>query len=297
MYQPLVSVIIPCYNCEKYVAQAVWSITNQTYTNVEILITDDCSTDGTYHLLESITETDARIQLFHNDKNLNIVCTLNNMIEKAKGVYIARMDADDISLPERIERQVQFLETHPDYGICGCSAWHIDAKGKNIGVSMLPCTNYDIQLFKVFASPFYHPTVMIRAGLLKKERYSSKALYAEDYELWLRLLTNTKAINIYQKLFCYRIVQMSISHNEKSRILQREKTEELRNKEKYFDSFINMHNFHAKISSSVVIMKSKKTADFINSPLYFSLLCICVGLFVLVHIKWRIIKYIRRHIR
>ncbi len=122
--QPLVSVIIPCYNAEKYVEQAVRSIMNQTYKNLEILITDDCSTDASFAILQKLAEEDARIKLFRNTENQKIVRTLNALVERATGKYMARMDADDISLAKRFERQAAFLEANPDIAICGTNAWH-----------------------------------------------------------------------------------------------------------------------------------------------------------------------------
>ena len=107
--EKLVSVVIPCYNCEKFVKDAIYSICNQTYKNLEILIADDCSTDSTYTILENIAKKDTRIKLYHNTENMKIVKTLNFLIENASGDYIARMDADDISAPERIKEQVDFL--------------------------------------------------------------------------------------------------------------------------------------------------------------------------------------------
>ena len=114
MNNPLVSVIIPCYNAEKYVEEAVRSIMTQRYKNIEILVTEDCSTDNTLKILKNLEKEDSRIKVIQNKKNLKIVKSLNNMINIAQGKYIARMDADDISLPERIEKQVRFMEENPD---------------------------------------------------------------------------------------------------------------------------------------------------------------------------------------
>lgn len=218
---PLVSVIIPCYNAEKYVEQAVRSIMNQTYKNLEILITDDCSTDSSFEILQKLAEEDARIKLFKNEQNQKIVRTLNALVERANGKYIARMDADDISLPKRIEKQVCFMEAHPDIAICGTNAWHIDDNNRIFARSHLPCKNSDIQIFKFFLNPFYHPTVLCRKELLKNHRYDEKFLYAEDYELWLRVLTFFMGINLTDKLFCYRIIDSSSSHCDKTCLKQK----------------------------------------------------------------------------
>ena len=163
MASPLVSVIIPCYNAEKYVEEAIRSVMTQTYSNLEIIVTDDCSSDNTLMILETLAAEDSRIKVIKNEENLKIVKSLNNMIEVAQGKYIARMDADDISLPERIEKQVSFLESNPEYGLCGTNAWHIDENGKKIGKSYLPVTHEENKFYLAYYSTFYHPTIMLRS--------------------------------------------------------------------------------------------------------------------------------------
>lgn len=216
---PLVSVIIPCYNSEKYVEQAVRSIMVQTYKNLEILITDDCSTDGSFAILQKLAKEDSRIKLFTNEHNQKIVRTLNALVERANGKYIARMDADDISLPKRIEKQVCFMEAHPDIAICGTNAWHINEKGKSIGKSTLPNKIDDCRFFLKYFSTLYHPTLLILAAVLKQNLYSEYFCYAEDYELWIRLAYQhgLKLMNLQEKLFLYRLsdTQSSFTHHEK----------------------------------------------------------------------------------
>ncbi len=209
--QPLVSVIIPVYNAEKYVEQAVRSILNQTYQNLEILITDDCSADGSFAILQKLAEEDARIKLFRNEHNQKIVCTLNALVERATGKYIARMDADDISLAKRIEKQVAFLEANPCIAICGTNAWHIDEEGKIIGCSFLATSHERIQVFKLCANPFYHPSVIVRKEILSQFNYDEKFLHAEDYALWLNILESNKGHNTKERLICYRIPKKSDS--------------------------------------------------------------------------------------
>ena len=111
---PLISVIMPCYNREKYIVEAIESILNQTYTNFEFIIIDDCSTDNTFEIVKEYAKKDNRILALKKDKNYCYVHSLNKGIEIAKGKYIARMDDDDISLPERFEKQVEFLEKNED---------------------------------------------------------------------------------------------------------------------------------------------------------------------------------------
>lgn len=222
--EKLVSVVIPCYNCEKFVKDAIYSICNQTYKNLEILIADDCSTDSTYTILENIAKKDTRIKLYHNTENMKIVKTLNFLIENASGDYIARMDADDISAPERIKEQVDFLDNNSDYGICGTNAWHINAENKIIGKSLLPENSTEIQLAYNFYCVFYHPSVMIRSSLYKVNRYKEEYLYAEDFELWKRLLILTKGTNLSEKLLYYRVLRTSISNSSQTSNIQKQIT-------------------------------------------------------------------------
>lgn len=206
MNKPLVSVIIPCYNAEKYVEEAIRSIMTQTYPNLEIIVTDDCSSDNTLMILETLAAEDSRIQVIKNKENLKIVKSLNNMIEVAQGKYIARMDADDISLPERIEKQVNFMEENPEYGLCGTNAWIIDENGRIQGRRLLPENNNEIAFFMAFFSPVYHPSILCVAKLLKENLYSEDFPIAEDYELWFRLqrVKNVKFYNIQKNLLKYR---------------------------------------------------------------------------------------------
>lgn len=214
MNNPLVSVIIPCYNASKYVEQAVRSIMEQTYKNIEILVADDCSTDKTLEILERLSLDDSRIVVVRNEENLKIVKTLNKLVELATGKYIARMDADDISLPTRIQEQVSFLEKTPDYVMCGTNAFHIDEDDVEIGHSSLPLSYDENRFYLAYYSTFYHPTIMIRADIYKQNLYSDEFLYAEDYELWCRLIfqSRIKAVNLEKKLFKYRLFNFQSSN-------------------------------------------------------------------------------------
>lgn len=203
--KPLVSVIIPCYNAEKYVEQAVRSIMNQTYKNLEIIIGNDCSTDSSLEIIKKLAIEDDRIRIINNSENLKIVKTLNKLVEISNGKYIARMDADDISLPKRIEKQVLFMEKHSEYAICGTNAYIIDKENRIDGISYIPCSNNNIKKYLILGSPFYHPSVMVKSEILKSFKYDLNFLYAEDYELWVRILLNSKGYNLRKKLFAYRV--------------------------------------------------------------------------------------------
>jgi glycosyltransferase involved in cell wall biosynthesis len=214
----LVSVILPCYNCSKYIEEAILSIINQTYKNLEIIITDDCSTDNSLQIIENLAKIDNRIIVIKNRENLKLIKTLNNMIDMAHGKYIARMDGDDISLPERIEKQTAFMESHPKYAVCGTNAWHINSKGYIIGKSNLPSGSKEIEQSKFCLCPFYHSSVIIKTNIIKQRKYNAKFVHTEDYELWLSVLRENKGINLTEKLLKYRKHHESITFSHKAAI-------------------------------------------------------------------------------
>ena len=206
MNKSLVSVIIPCYNAEKYVEKAIRSILGQTYKNIEVLIVDDASTDTTIDIIEMLAREDCRIRLIKHQSNKQIVYTLNELINAARGEYIARMDADDISLPQRIEKQVFFLETHKDYAVCGTNLIDIDEEGNKIGIENFPAYANDTEFIAKFYTPVCHPSVMFRADVCENNKYDPKYIYAEDYELWCRMIfeNGLKIGNVQEQLFMYR---------------------------------------------------------------------------------------------
>lgn len=210
----LVSVIIPAYNAEKYVESAVRSIMTQTYKNLEILVTDDCSTDSTLEILNRLAKEDCRIIVYHNEQNKGIVKTLNDLVSRANGKYIARMDADDISLPKRIEKQVAYMQKHINIMILGCNVTHIDGFGNSIFRPIIPCTSVMVKNMRYFRTCFYHPTVMFRAEIKNEYFYEDKYQYAEDYALWLKILESHRGNNLKQRLLLYRIHGEQISQQK-----------------------------------------------------------------------------------
>lgn len=205
---PMISVVMPVYNAEKYVAEAIDSILNQTYGDFEFIIVDDCSTDNSYDIIRMYAETDNRIKLFRNDINSKLPKTLNFGISKSVGKYIARMDADDISLPERFAKQLEFMEQNPDVGVFGSYAVTIGACSRLIKVQLKSCLIKSFSLF--FCNNMLHPSVIIRKNIF--ETYSDLKYdenlsgLAEDYDLWVRmLLKGIKFANLDLPLLKYRI--------------------------------------------------------------------------------------------
>lgn len=198
---PKVSVIMPAYNAEKYIAEAIDSILNQTFGDFEFIIIDDGSADGTVEIVKSYT--DPRIRFYQNEENMGVAATLNRGLDLAGGAYIARMDSDDISLPERFEKQVTYLGSHSECGICG-SNLQIFSSNQDERVTVYAEHDAQIRADMMFNSAFAHPSVMLRASALNGMRYDRVYEKAEDYELWHRLLTKTKGHNIQEPLLRYR---------------------------------------------------------------------------------------------
>lgn len=192
----LVSVIIPTYNVEKYIQEAIHSVQTQIYRNIEIIVVDDCSTDGTYDILQKLARLDSRIKLYRNTKNSKIVYSLNKALSYSSGEYIARMDGDDIATPDKIEKQVQYLKDNPHIDLVGVSIVGIDEDG-NILKKEKRISSLDvIKKTLLFSSPVGH------SWLCKKTLYDKLGGYreipgAEDYDFLLRMATeNLLFINI-----------------------------------------------------------------------------------------------------
>ncbi|MBJ2126446.1 glycosyltransferase [Flavobacterium sp. IB48] len=204
--KPLVTVVLPCYNAELYVEEAVRSIINQTYSNLEILLLDDCSTDGTSSILSMLAEEDKRVRIIRNEENLKLIKTLNKGIDEAKGSFIARMDADDISLPERIEKQIDYMISHPEVDLCGTNYSIIDGEGNEIQRKVIiPLNSEEIARALLFTCPIGHPTVLFRKEKIQNlGKYDEKMINIEDYELWLRISLNGQIVNLPEPLLKYR---------------------------------------------------------------------------------------------
>lgn len=210
---PLVSVIMPVYNGEKFLHHAINSILNQTYKYFEFLIINDGSTDSTEEIV--LSYTDSRIIYIKNEQNLKLIKTLNKGIELAKGEYIARMDADDISLPLRFERQINLFVKSTYLSVVSVFPINIDSNGETItNSSFFSCTmSESLRFVALFETPILHPGVMIKSNILKKYKYDDCVhnLHIEAYALWTKLLYDgLKCIMIKDYLLKYRNNENSI---------------------------------------------------------------------------------------
>lgn len=184
----LVSVLIPVYNVEKYIEEAVNSILNQSYKNIELIIVDDFSNDSTFEILKVLKEKDNRIKLFRNSENMKIVKTLNFAFMQSKGEYICRMDGDDISQFQRIEKKVQFLKENSDISLVGCSVESIDEHGKLLSKKRMPSDQEVIARTLKYANPVFHIWLARREVYDKLGGYREIS-YVEDYDFLLRMVT------------------------------------------------------------------------------------------------------------
>ena len=186
---PPVSIVMAVFNGEQSVARAIQSIIGQTFTDWEFIIVDDGSTDRTLDAIQKFLEVDDRIRLVRNAENLGLAQSLNKGIREAKGSYIARVDADDRCLPNRLETQFEAMESDPSIDILGSGAYLVDLSGELRGPSILPKSPTDFHGLAFLRAIVIHPTVMIRRELFERIGLSSEDhLLAEDLELWIRAL-------------------------------------------------------------------------------------------------------------
>jgi glycosyltransferase involved in cell wall biosynthesis len=200
--KPKITVLMAVYNGEQYLKEAVESILGQNYQDFEFLIINDGSTDRTSEIIRSYD--DPRIHMVENVKNRGLIESLNLGFDLAESEFIARMDADDISLPDRLGKQLNFMKKHPEIGVCG--GWIEYFMGKELLMNF-PATDEEIKKAMVNYNPIAHPTVLMRSELLKQNSiyFDPEYQHVEDYELWVRLASMTKFANIPEVLLKYRI--------------------------------------------------------------------------------------------
>lgn len=217
MSRPLVTVLMPVYNAERFLRQAIQSVLSQTFTDFELLIINDGSTDNSVTIIQSFH--DQRIRLVHNEKNSGVIDTLNKGIALAKGMYIARMDADDYSLASRFEKQVNYLQQHKTVAVLATRIIQVNADDENLGEWDDDIQNTSPeQIFKTLAKTncIAHPTVMMRTEVMRSYTYHKKQKGSEDWDLWMRLASDGYRIDkLPEVLLRYRLHAASVTavHN------------------------------------------------------------------------------------
>jgi len=217
---PEISVLLSVYNAENFISESIESILNQSYSNFELIIVDDCSTDESFEICKGYAITDHRIILLRNPANLGGCQTLNEGLKHARGKYVARQDNDDWSYPDRFAKQIKFMEDNPEVGILGGSMEIINETGEIIGKRIYQTTDFSIRKNIFLYSPFSHPLVMFRKSILDKVgHYDCEYAPADDYELYFRMGRISKFANISDVLLKYRIVATSLT-NKRTRKME-----------------------------------------------------------------------------
>jgi len=211
---PAISVIMSVYNSEQYLQESVDSILDQTFGDFEFIITDDCSSDGSFEIIKFYAKKDKRIKYFRNSENIGLTKSLNLMLDIAKGKYIARMDSDDISMPERFSKQFDFMENNLEIGVLGTN---IRFFGDKKDLTDFPLKDKEIRAALLFTDVVMHPTVLMRKSVLDEHNliYDETFRISQDYDLWSRMITYTKFANLPYTLLKYRFVDTNISNSTK----------------------------------------------------------------------------------
>ena len=212
MENPEVTILMSVKDGGPFFDMALKSIQQQTMENWELLLVDDGSTDGSLQRARDFAAEEPRARLIENETNIGLAASLNRVVDLARAPFLARMDADDVSLPHRLERQLQHFAADPDLGLLGSNIQRINRHGWNMPwwrrVSNLPLTHTEIHAQMLFRNPMFHPTVMVRRAALDqaglKFQYDETFDTTQDYELWARLIQKVKFANIAEPLVHYR---------------------------------------------------------------------------------------------
>ena len=213
-----ISVIMSVYNGEDYLSEAIDSVLDQSFTDFELIVINDCSTDGTAEILKKYESLDTRVKVHTNEVNLRLPSSLNKAISLAEGKYIARMDADDICLPDRFEKQYGFMESHPDVALSSCRFMTL----KNGVVASGGCggkiDNESIKALLLVTNPILHPGIIAKAEVIRALGYDKNFTCTEDMELWSRFVMSGNKIEIQPEyLMIYRLHDKQITETTRER--------------------------------------------------------------------------------
>ena len=205
-----ISVLMSVYNSQAYLQAAIDSVLQQTFREFEFVIIDDCSTDGSWEILTAYAAQDRRIRLRRNRENLGLTRSLNQGLAEIRGKYVARMDADDVSLPDRFARQYQFMEANPAVGVCGTWTKTIGEGTRHVAlgyVNQYPADDKTIRCWLLFGVGLAHPSVFLRRELLLKAglTYDNSYRCCQDYDLWTRAYRHFELANLPEVLLLYRL--------------------------------------------------------------------------------------------
>ncbi|MCO5252640.1 MAG: glycosyltransferase family 2 protein [Candidatus Kapabacteria bacterium] len=217
-----ISVLMPNYNGAEFIAEAIESVLNQTFRDFELIIVEDASTDNSREIIDKYAAADSRIKVIQNETNqfVNISCNIG--LRAAKGKYYARLDSDDISMPDRLEKQYEFMEANPDISICGAFCKIIDRKGNVIANKSFPVDDESIKKSIWSRTPIQHSCMFARMDKMREAGfYSGKRDPSEDLELMLRTLSIFKFANLPEYLVKYRIHGANLIFTKQREIIRR----------------------------------------------------------------------------
>ncbi len=249
---PKISVIMSVYNGEDYLAETLDSICNQSFKEWELVAINDCSTDSTLDILNKYAATDERIKVYTNEVNLRLPASLNKALSLAQGKYVARMDADDICLSDRFEKQYKFMEENPDVALSSCRFMTLKNGVVSSGGCGGRCDFESIKASLLLTNPILHPGVIAKADVIKELQYNTTVTCTEDLELWTRFAKSGYKIQIQPEyLVIYRLHDKQITQTS----LDRQHKEVVKIEQDYYSYFLESMN--------------EQQADFYINGLYF----------------------------
>lgn len=209
----MVSVVMAVRNVQAFIAESLESVLAQTFSALELVVVDDCSTDATWDICRGFASRDSRIKLMRNEQNLRVARSVNKGLKLCSAPWIARMDGDDVCAPTRLQKQMTFLVANPAVGLCGTGFACVDEQGRFLHRPRIYTGDEELRFFLVLCNPIHQPTVVMDRRVLDSvggydERFTNGA---EDYDLWARMAPMTRLANLPDDLLKYRIRKRSFS--------------------------------------------------------------------------------------
>jgi len=201
---PFLTIGLPFFNNQETLANAIKSVLIQSFKNWELILIDDGSTDRSYHIANELARVDSRIKLISDGENKGLIHRLNQIIDLARGTYIARMDSDDMMMPNKLERQMKILIENDSIDLIDTAAYIINEKDKPIGMRGMGDINTWNKKKVLKKGLLFHPTIVAKTSWYKSNKYDKEYIRSEDFELWCRTYEYTVFFRIYEPLFIYR---------------------------------------------------------------------------------------------
>lgn len=270
---PTITIAMPCYNSEKYVSKAIESILEQTYCNFELLIVDDSSTDNTMQKIQEYTKKDFRVKVLKNEFEKGVSGAMNTAIKQAKGKYFTRMDSDDISVLERIEKQYKFLEENMQFGVCSVNISMMDEFGNLYNEAVYPDSKIPHEWTFLWTNPIPNAPCMYRTNIIKDNKIAfSNLKTAEDYEFLSKIITKTKIYMLPEALYFYRYTNNSLFNGnlketfENSLKISKKYFQEITNKQtpEYYNNLTFFNYKECKIVNEDIKIVNKFIMDSVN---------------------------------